>query len=113
MDYTILSITTTEISQLFSSIGYDKIINKSENINDIIKDSLLNILSKEEVSSLQLKWSRSVECDRVKILLEILSIMINIKISQGYKLFGNFTINNINKDFIITQTLINNTIADS
>ena len=109
MDYIILSITTTEISQLFSLIG----CHKPDDMKNYIKDSLLNILSEDKVYKLYTKWVASVECDRVKILLEILSIMINIKISQGYKLFGNFTINNINKDFIITQTLINNTIADS
>jgi hypothetical protein len=112
-NYIIVSITSTEMNHLFSAIGYDKIINKSGNINDIIKNSSLNILPKDKVNYLHKKWTQSVECDRVKILLEILSLHINIKISQGYKLFGNFTITNINRDYIITQTLINNSIADS
>jgi len=109
MDYIILSITTTEISQLFSLIG----CHKPDDMKNYIKDSLLNILSEDKVYKLYTKWTQSVECDRVKILLEILSLHINIKISQGYKLFGNFTITNINRDYIITQTLINNSIADS
>ena len=109
MDYIILSITTTEISQLFSLIG----CHKPDDMKNYIKDSLLNILSKDEVYKLYTKWVASIECDRIKILLEILSFHINIKISQGYKLFGNFAITNINKNFIITQTLINNTIANS